>query len=170
MLRKTKNENENEKGKECTLYAVCNGECVPLSTVPDEVFSSGMLGQGVAFAPSDEEFVSPVEGTVVAVAETAHAYSLCTADGVDVLVHIGVDTVSLGGEGMTALVKEGERVAVGTPLARVSLSVLKEKGVSSVTSVIVTSEQELNSPTFSYGSVRAGEGWVMKMFLPKEEH
>ena len=160
--------NQKKNQKECTLYAVCNGECAPLSTVPDEVFSSGMLGQGVAFTPADGAFVSPVSGTVVAVAETAHAYSLCTPDGVDVLVHIGVDTVSLGGEGMTALVKEGDTVKVGTPLAQVNLSRLKEKDISSVTSLIVTANEELNSPTFSYGTVKAGDTWVMKLFLSEE--
>ena len=161
--------NQKKDQKECTLYAVCNGECVPLSTVPDEVFSSGMLGQGVAFTPADGVFVSPVDGTVVSVAGTAHAYSLCTADGVDVLVHIGVDTVSLGGDGMTALVEEGDTVTVGTPLARVDLSLLQEKEISSVTSLIVTTDGELNFPTFAYGDVRAGDTWVMRFFLSEEE-
>lgn len=160
--------NQKKNQKECTLYAVCNGECAPLSTVPDEVFSSGMLGQGVAFTPADGAFVSPVDGTVVAVAGTAHAYSLCTADGMDVLVHIGVDTVSLGGEGMKALVREGDAVKVGAPLAEVDLSCLAKKGISSVTSVIVNVDGELDSPTFSYGEVKAGDTWVMKLFLSGE--
>ena len=159
---------QKKKQREITLYAVCNGVCAPLSTVPDEVFSSGMLGQGVAFTPAGGVFVSPVDGTVVAVAGTAHAYSLCTADGVDVLVHIGVDTVSLGGEGMMALVKEGDTVTSGAPLARVDLSLLEEKGVSSVTSLIVTADRELNVPTFSYGDVQAGKTWVIKLFLSGE--
>ncbi len=163
MRKKAKQE------KETALYAVCNGECVPLSEVPDEVFSSGMLGQGAAFLPADEEFVSPVEGTVVTVAQTAHAYSLCTADGVEVLVHIGVDTVSLNGEGMVPLVREGEHVAVGTPLARVCLSLLKEKSISPVTSLIVTAEAQPHSFAFSYGSVRAGESVVARLQPPSEE-
>lgn len=161
--------NQKKNQKECMLYAVCNGECAPLSIVPDQVFSSGMLGQGVAFTPADGAFVSPMDGTVVAVAGTAHAYSLCSADGVDVLVHIGVDTVGLGGEGMTALVKEGDTVEAGTPLAHVELSRLAEKGISSVTSMIVNAKEGLLSPTFSYGEVKAGDTWVMKLFLSAEE-
>lgn len=145
------------------LYAVCDGECIPLSEVPDEVFSSGMLGQGVAFVPVGEEFVSPVEGIVVTVAQTAHAYSICAASGAELLVHIGVDTVRLNGEGMTPLVKEGERVSVGTPLARVRLSLLEEKGVSPVTSLLVSSETEPHACTFFYGNVRAGEHVVMRL-------
>lgn len=159
---------QSKKEAETVLYAVCNGECIPLSEVPDEVFSSGMLGQGVAFVPADGEFVSPVAGTVVTVAQTAHAYSICTASGAEILVHIGVDTVSLGGEGMTPLVREGDAVAVGTPLARVRLALLREKGVSSVTSVLVTAGAQPHSCTFSYGNVRAGESAVMCLQPSKE--
>lgn len=159
---------QSKKETDELLYAVCNGECIPLSEVPDEVFSSGMLGQGVAFVPVSEEFVSPVEGTVMTVAQTAHAYSLCTASRAEVLVHIGVDTVSLNGEGMTPLVKEGEHVEAGSALARVRLSLLREKGISPVTSLLVTSAPQPHEITFFYGHVRAGENAVMRLQVLKE--
>ena len=97
--------NSNKK-----ILAVADGEVIQLSHVPDEVFSSGMLGEGFAVQPTAGTIYSPVNGTIGSVTETKHAYTVRSSDGLDILVHIGVDTVKLGGEGFISLVEEGDKV------------------------------------------------------------
>ena len=145
-----------------SLYAVCDGECRELSTIPDEALGGGMLGQGVAIEPREGSFFSPADGVVVSVATTGHAYTLQTDDGVDVLIHVGVDTVTLGGKGFTPLVREGQRVEAGTPIARVELSEIREKGLPTVTAVLVTEPERLETIEYRYGSVSGGKDAVMR--------
>ena len=99
------------------ILAVADGEVLPLSRVPDEVFSSGMLGEGFAVEPTAGTIYSPVNGTIGSVTETKHAYTVRSADGLDILIHIGVDTVKLGGEGIISLVEEGDEVKEGDVIA-----------------------------------------------------
>ena len=91
--------------KKQVLLAVTDGEAIPLSSVRDEAFASGMLGVGFAIEPSMGTVSSPVGGTVESVAETGHAYTIHTKDGLDILVHIGIDTVSLKGDGFLPMAK-----------------------------------------------------------------
>ena len=100
MKKKTKNE----------LLATQNGTIVDLKDVPDEAFAQKLLGDGVAILPTDNEVYSPVDGTIIQVSDTLHAYGISTKDGLDILIHIGIDTVELQGEGFEPLVKEGDQV------------------------------------------------------------
>ena len=103
------------------LLAVCNGNAQSLANVPDEAFASGMLGQGVTVFPTGGRFVSPVAGRIESIAESRHAYTILSEDGLELLIHIGVDTVELKGECFTPLVKEGQTVRVGDALADADL-------------------------------------------------
>ncbi|ADV66202.1 glucose-specific PTS transporter subunit IIBC [Deinococcus maricopensis] len=118
------------------------GRVVPLADVPDPVFSGKMMGDGFAIDPSSGEVVAPVSGEVVTLFPTGHAVGLRADNGLEVLVHVGIDTVRLGGEGFTALVRQGDRVHAGQPLLRADLNVLRGRVPSLITPVIFTNLPE----------------------------
>ena len=127
--------------KETALLAVATGRSIPLSEVPDEAFASGILGEGFAIDPIDGTVYSPVSGAVESIAESLHAYTLHSDDGLDVLVHVGIDTVELGGEGSLPAVSEGARVKAGEVLCRVDLNLLHGKNFPCVIPVVITNPE-----------------------------
>ncbi|MGM9629314.1 glucose PTS transporter subunit IIA [Butyricicoccus sp.] len=130
-------------GRNSVLVAPVTGRCVDLSTVPDEMFSTRAMGDGVAFVYDGDTIVAPCNGEISVVAETNHAVGLTTDDGMELLIHIGVDTVALKGKGFQALVKTGDKVKVGTPLLKVDRKFLDDQGINLITSMVVTNEDEL---------------------------
>jgi PTS system, glucose subfamily, IIA component len=128
---------------------------MPLDEVPDPVFSSGAVGQGAGVAPTGEIVVTaPGDGTVVVAPASGHAYGINLDNGVEVLIHVGLDTVNLEGKGFDVLVKQGDRVTAGQELVRVDRTVVEEAGYSLTTPVLIT-----NTPKFSSVEV-IGEGEV----------
>lgn len=121
-----------------TIVAPCDGEVIPLSEVPDQVFSGGMMGDGVGFIPRQPEIVAPFHGKVKALFPTKHAIGIESTDGVELLIHIGIDTVKLNGEGFESFVKVGDEVAEGQLLMKVDLEYLQQHAPSIVTPMIVT--------------------------------
>lgn len=119
------------------------GAILPLSAVPDPVFSEGMMGSGLAISPTEGKVVSPGDGTVSHIAKTMHAIVI-TMDGDDsqVLVHVGIDTVGLEGSGFTLVAKQGQHVAAGTLLMRFDLDQLRAMKYDPITSVVLLGEQE----------------------------
>lgn len=120
------------------LAAPVAGKVVPLAKVEDEIFSSEMLGKGIAILPEENIVKSPVKGEIVTIFDTQHAIGLKTDDDVEVLIHIGIDTVNLKGQHFNALAKVGDRVEVGTPIMEVDFAAVKEAGYDIITPVIVT--------------------------------
>lgn len=139
------------------LPAVCDGRCAPLSEIPDEAFSSGMLGEGVAILPSSNRFLSPVNGRVESIAESLHAYTLRADDGVEILLHIGVDTVALKGRHFRALVRAGDRVRAGDPICEADLAQISLAGLSTATALLVTNPEEIEITEQRFGSVEGGK-------------
>ena len=131
--------------KEKALNSVAKGDIIDISAVEDEVFSKKLLGEGFAVIPQSNDFFSPASGTVSDVAETLHAYCITTDDGLEVLVHIGLDTVELKGNHFKTLVKKGQRVNAGTPIASASLDKIKNTGYKTTTMVVVTNPEKLKS-------------------------
>ena len=123
--------------KNTVLSACLNGTVVPLADVKDEAFASGVLGDGIAIEPSDGELVAPADGEISSTFETHHAVGMTTADGAELLMHIGIDTVKLGGKHFTYLVNEGDKVKKGQPLIRFELEAIKAEGYPVTTPVIV---------------------------------
>ena len=129
------------------VTAPFSGKLVPLSSVPDETFASGVLGEGIAIEPSDGLFCSPVDGTVETIAETKHAIGFAADNGLEILVHVGLETVGLKGEGFEILVKEGDTVKEGQPVAKVDLDLIRARGLNTITSIVLTGgadDMELN--------------------------
>ena len=155
------------KKKEKSLLAVTDGQAIALSEVPDEAFSSGILGIGVAIEPTSGTVCSPLDGVLEAISETAHAYTIHTHDGLDVLVHIGIDTVTLGGKGFLPMVKAGYRVKAGDVIARVDLEAVRASGCSTLIPVLITNPEALAESRISLGTVQSGKSVILSYRLSK---
>ena len=145
------------------VTAPFSGKLVPLSSVPDETFASGVLGEGIAIEPSDGLFCSPVSGTVESIAETRHAIGFAGDNGLEILVHVGLETVGLKGEGFEILVKEGDTVKEGQPVAKVDLDLIRARGLNTITSIVLTGgadDMELNC---AEGIAAAGKTQVLTL-------
>ena len=121
------------------------GQVKPLSQATDPVFSSGVMGQGVVIEPSQVELVSPVNGTVTVLFPTKHAVGIVSEEGVEMLMHIGMDTVSLDGKGFVAHVEQGDKVVVGQQLISFDMDVIKEAGLVTETPVIITNQDDFQA-------------------------
>ncbi|HER1609866.1 TPA: PTS beta-glucoside transporter subunit IIBCA [Streptococcus pyogenes] len=128
-----------------TLYSPLNGTVVDLSAVSDPVFSSGAMGQGLAIKPDDNTLYSPVDGKVEIVFETGHAYAITSSQGAEVLLHIGIDTVSMAGDGFESLVAVGQAVKKGDLLGHFDPSKIAEAGLDDTTMMIVTNSADYQS-------------------------
>jgi len=130
-----------KKAGNMEIFAPVNGKIVALEDVPDPVFSQKMMGEGIAITPSDGHFVSPVNGKVIQVPDTKHAVGVLADDGSEVLIHIGLETVGLKGEGFDAKVKVDDEVTVGQPLIEADLNYIQEHADNIVTPIIITNSQ-----------------------------
>ena len=156
------NENESKKVPEVIL-APLTGKAVPLSEVPDPVFSDKVLGDGVAIIPADGKIVSPVDGEISTVAETGHAYGFTSEGGQEILVHVGLETVSLNGECFKVYGKAGDKVKKGDLVAEVDLGYLKEKDINPITPVLLCSDTEGKELQYGEGEVEAGKSAVLTL-------
>lgn len=129
--------------KEKILSSVAGGRIVTLAKVPDEVFSQKLLGDGFAVIPTNGNIYSPADGTITDVTDTLHAYCITTSDGLEILVHIGIDTVELKGECFTALVKQGDPIRRGEAIAYADIDGIREKGYNPATMVVVTNTHKM---------------------------
>jgi len=157
LFKKTK------KVTEEVVYAPVNGEIVDITDASDPTFAEKLLGDGIAIEPSDGEFVSPVNGEIINIFPTKHAIGILSEAGVEYLIHIGIDTVSLDGEGFTAHIKQGDKVKVGDPLVSVDLGFVASKA-KTITPMVITNEvhsidKELNQ------QVSKGETKILTVHL-----
>ena len=146
--------NSKQSGK---ILVPMSGQVIPLEQVPDEVFSQKLIGEGVAIEPSDGKIYAPVSGEVVTVAETLHAYGFRTEEGQEVLVHVGLDSVTLQGKGFASHVKEGDKVKAGDLVAEVDLDFLKKRNIPAITPVILCNHPENHPLQITTGRVKAGD-------------
>lgn len=146
------------------FVAPLSGKLVELKDVPDEVFSQKMMGDGFAIEPTKGEVVSPVNGKITTLFPTKHAIGIAADDGREILIHFGIDTVNLKGEGFEALVEQGDKVKVGQPLLRVKLEEVKKKVPSTITPVIFTNLSDDETISFKAGAkVEAGESDIVNI-------
>lgn len=124
------------------IKAVTFGKTMPRERIPDETFASGVLGEGVAIDPTDDVVYAPFDGTVSTVAEAKHALGLTGPGGMELLIHIGVDTVAMSGDGFSVLVKEGDAVKVGQKLAEFDRKKLSQAGYADYVVMLLTNADE----------------------------
>lgn len=151
------------------LVAPVDGQCVDLAQVPDDTFSAKVLGDGVAFVYDGDTVYAPAAGEITLVAETNHAVAIHTTGGLDLLLHVGLDTVNLGGKGLEMLVKMGQQVKVGTPLIRIDRAFMKKQGVNLITPMVLTNGDEVNFTVTGVGSsVKQGQTTVVEYEATEE--
>jgi PTS system D-glucosamine-specific IIA component/PTS system glucose-specific IIA component len=138
---------KSKNPKEFYLVAPVKGRALSLSEVADPVFGQRLAGNGVAIEPTDDIIVSPADGELTLVFGTKHAFALTLANGAEILVHIGIDTVSLNGEGFEQLATQGTKVKAGTPILKIDRKFIKSKGFSLITPVIITNTDNFASVT-----------------------
>jgi len=144
--------------KDTVLSACLNGTVVPLAEVKDEAFASGALGDGIAIEPTDGELVAPADGEISSTFDTHHAVGMTTVDGAELLMHIGIDTVKLGGKHFTYLVNEGDKVKKGQPLIRFELEAIKAEGYPVTTPLIVCNTDDYAAVVAkASGTVKQGD-------------
>lgn len=141
-----------------TLVSPVSGEVVALDAVPDEAFASKAVGEGLAIKPTDKRVVAPIAGTIVKIFTTNHAFCLETDNGVEIVVHMGLDTVALGGKGFTRLVEEGATVVAGQPVLEMDLEFLNANARSMISPVVVSNSDDFGGLNLlASGQVIAGE-------------
>ncbi len=154
---------KNQVEKEVPVFALAGGEIVPITQVNDPVFAGKMMGDGFAVIPASGVITSPVKGEVVNVFPTLHAVGIQTAGGLEVLVHMGIDTVELKGEGFTRIAQEGQSVKRGDTVIEFDLATLESKAKSVLTPVVISNMDEISSIEKKSGEVIAGESVVLSL-------
>lgn len=124
------------------IFSPVNGEIIPIEEVPDPVFNQKMIGEGVALMPAKGDICAPVNGTIIQIAPTKHAIGIRAEDGSEILIHIGLETVSLKGEGFTVAVKMDDKVVVGQPLIKVDWDFIRTHAKSIVTPIVITNSND----------------------------
>jgi len=145
------------KAKKEVLVSPADGDVIELSEVPDEVFSQKMAGDGIALVPRSNTFIAPVAGTITKIFATNHAFSIQTKSGMEVMVHIGLDTVELQGEGFKRLAQEGENVIAGKPIISADLEFIESKGKPIITPIVLNHTKSLEITLVSAPVVREGD-------------
>ena len=131
-----------EKINDNHIYAPMAGQAVPVTEVPDPTFAEGMLGNGIAIIPADGKLYAPCNGTVTMMFETGHALTLTSNAGAEILIHVGLETVGLGGKPFKPTVKAEEKVKKGQLLMEVDLEMIKEAGLNTITPMLICNSDE----------------------------
>ncbi|RRS30207.1 MAG: PTS N-acetylmuramic acid transporter subunit IIBC [Epsilonproteobacteria bacterium (ex Lamellibrachia satsuma)] len=145
------------KRKVREIKAPVDGQAVALESVDDEVFSQKLVGDGMAMIPVSEIFTAPIDGTITKIFSTNHAYSIKSPKDLEVMVHIGLDTVDLKGEGFERLANEGDEVKVGDVIIRADLNYIREHAKDIITPVIISEESDVKNIEKKLGIVKTGD-------------
>lgn len=157
-----------KKNSIINIMAPLTGEAIDISQVSDQVFSQKMLGDGIAINPTNGTVVSPCRGKVILVFHTNHAIGIQSREGLEILIHLGLDTVELGGKGFKRLVNEGDKVNPGDKLIEMDMSYLRENAKSLVTPIVITNGDKVGSMEKFLGNVKCAQDLVMKIKIPEK--
>ena len=146
-----------QKKKEVSLTSCINGAQIPLCEVKDDVFASSMMGEGVAFALQDDVIYAPCDGLITLIPASLHAIGIQAENGAEILIHVGLDTVSLEGKGFQPLIKQGDKIKRGDSLLRVDRQAIKEKGIDLTTMMIITNSKDYQIDITMHEDVRVSD-------------
>lgn len=149
------------KGGNSEIVAPQTGSCVALTEVPDAVFADKVLGDGVAIKPTEDVVFSPINGTIVQVAHTFHAIGIEGSDGIEILLHLGINTVELKGDGFNCHVKVGDKVKKGDKLIDMDRAFIESKGYNTISPCIITNMDSIDKFEIKTGDVKAKENVVI---------
>lgn len=158
-----------DKKKEIKIFAPVKGKIIPIEEVPDDVFSQKILGDGIAIKPHEGKIYSPIDGEIVAITDSLHAYGIKAENGLEILIHFGLDTVKLNGEGFSPCIKMGDKVKKGDLLSEVDLEFLEKSGINTITPVIICGGAENKSLNFNYGDAEEIKDVIVQISDNKEE-
>jgi len=155
---------KNKEEKCMILKSPVVGRCFDISEIPDEVFSSKMLGNGIGFESTDGVLYAPVDGEILQVFPTKHALILKSVEGIEILLHIGIDTVEMKGEGFEAFVEKGKQVKVGDKLLTFDNDLIKAKAKTNLSVLVLTDNEIMESVEFNLGNVdKSNEVIIIKL-------
>lgn len=145
------------------LFAPVSGKVIQLSEVPNDIFAEKMAGDGVAIDSTGDVVVAPADGTLSFIFKTNHAFAMHLFNGVDILVHVGLDTIGLSGKGFTRLVNEGEILKAGEPILRIDNKFIRDSGCSLISPVLITNTKNITFTNQNTGKmVQAGKNIVFE--------
>ncbi|MBU3090962.1 PTS glucose transporter subunit IIA [Clostridium sp. CM028] len=144
---------KSKEGKSMILKSPVVGRCFDISEIPDEVFSSKMLGNGIGFESTEGVLYSPVDGEILQVFPTKHALILKSKEGIEILLHIGIDTVEMKGEGFEAFAQKGQQVKAGDKLLTFNNELIKAKAKTNLSVLVLTDNEIMESVEFKLGTV-----------------
>ena len=127
------------------LLAPFSGKTVELASVPDPVFAEKLTGDGLAIELNSDTVLAPCDGVISLFFDTKHAFAITTDDGIQILVHVGLDSIILNGEGLTALKKSGDRVQAGTPILKIDLDVLRKNSINMISPVLIVNYDKVSN-------------------------
>ncbi|ENZ04056.1 PTS sugar transporter subunit IIA [Clostridium thermobutyricum] len=154
---------KNKKDSELSLIAPATGKIVPISEIPDPVFAQKMAGDGIGIDVTGDTIVAPADGTVSLIFKTKHAFAMTLNNGIELLVHVGLETVALNGEGFEQLIEQGTTVKAGTPILKIDRELIKSKGCPLVTPVLITNVDATKSLTpIANGDAVAGQTSIIE--------
>lgn len=148
-----------------SVLSPLTGNSVPLEKVPDEAFSAKFMGDGVAIEPSEGVLVAPFDGTIAHLIDTHHAVILEHASGAQLLLHIGINTVGLKGEGFSAKVDTGDTVKAGQTLIEFDIDRIKAAGLPTITPIVVANQEVVEKLENTFGQVTRGQGTVISLTM-----
>lgn len=143
------------------IVAPQTGSCVALTEVPDAVFADKILGDGVAIKPTEDAVFSPINGTIVQVAHTFHAIGIEGSDGIEILLHLGINTVELKGDGFNCHVKVGDKVKKGDKLIDMDRAFIESKGYNTISPCIITNIDSIDKFEIKTGDVKSKESIII---------
>ncbi len=158
-----------ENAVDLSVVVPLSGTVVKIEDVPDPIFAEKMMGDGAAVIPEDGKIVAPVDGTLTTIAPSGHAFGYTTKDGVEILVHVGLETVGLNGEPFTIHAKQGDTVKKGDVVAEVDLDFLKSKNINPITPVVVVGGAADAKIDVKEGSAKAGNDTILDITLPSQQ-
>lgn len=156
-------DNTQYSGEVIEIVAPLSGEIINIEDVPDVVFAEKIVGDGIAIKPTGDKIVAPVDGTIGKIFETNHAFSIESAEGIEIFVHFGIDTVELRGEGFRRMVEEGQQVKKGDTVIMVDLPLLQEKAKSTLTPVVISNMDEIKELVKLSGQVTMGQTPIIRI-------
>lgn len=158
FINKVQDDTIVEKPESGYIYAPMNGEVIPLEEIPDSVFSEGMMGKGCGIKPDDGKVYAPFDGEIVLVSNTKHSIAVKSYDGIELIIHVGMDTVNMNGKGFDPLVKAGDKVKCGQSIMTFSIADIETAGYVTTTAIIITNSDgyaDIEVPT--YGVTKKSE-------------
>ncbi len=149
--------------KEIVLYSPINGETIKIEDIPDQIFAKKMMGEGIGFINNEDKVYAPCDSEIVLVAKTKHAIGLKTKNGLEILIHVGLDTVNLNGEGLKVHVNVNDKVKAGDLLLSYDKDLMNEKGINMATPMVITNSDKFDIEIISCNGQVSTKDIVMKI-------